>query len=226
MELINDNILLIKNEYKFASNTYILKDPVNDDCIIIDPGLDTERLVQVIQNNLLNPIAILSTHGHFDHIASVALFQRNHSIPFYLHQKDLKLSRSANFYLKLMGLDHQIEIATPDFLITEEVTSLSIGNINLTVFLFPGHSPGSCVIQSGDYLFSGDILFKNSLGLGTVPKEDTKSLKHSIETIFSNFPDNMWMLPGHGEHETLGNIKMNNIPLQLFLAKQNGDVDQ
>lgn len=224
MELISENIFLIKNEYKFASNTYILKEPLNENCIIIDPGLDKEQLVQVIRTNQLNPIAIISTHGHFDHLASAAIFQRNYGIPFYLHQNDLKLSRSANFYLKLMGLDYQIEIATPDFLITNEITSLSIGNFNLTVFLFPGHSPGSCVIQSGDYLFSGDILFKNGLGLGTIPKEDSKRLKNSIETIFSNFSDDMWILPGHGEHDILGNIKKNNIPLQLFLAKRNGDV--
>ena len=187
MELISENIFLIKNEYKFESNTYILRDQDKDDCIIIDPGLDTEIIVQAIQNKRLNPIAIFSTHGHFDHIGSAAVFQRNYSIPFYLHQKDLKLSRSSNFYLYLMGLDHQIEIAEPDFLISEVVTSLRIGNIDLNVFLFPGHSPGSCLIQSGAHLFSGDILFKHGLGIGTLPKEDSKSLKKSIEKIISIF---------------------------------------
>jgi hydroxyacylglutathione hydrolase len=226
VELISENIFLIKNEYKFASNTYILKDPNKDDCILIDPGLDGELIIQAIQNKRLNPIAIFSTHGHFDHIGTVAVFQRDYGVPFYLHQKDLKLSRSANFYLKLMGLDHQIEIASPDFLITEEVTTVRIGNLDLKIFLFPGHSPGSCLIQSGEHLFSGDIFFKHGLGLGTIPKEDSKSLKASIEAIISNFSGEMWVLPGHGDCETLGNIIKNNVSLNLFLGKQNGDVIQ
>lgn len=220
MELISENIFLIRNEYKFASNTYILKDRSGLDCILIDPGLDQELIIQAIQKTKVNPIAIISTHGHFDHIGSVAWFQSNFKIPFYLHEKDLKLSQSANFFMKLMGINYQIETPFPDFLIKDDLSFLQFGSIKLQVEHAPGHSPGSCLFVYNDFLFSGDILFKNGLGQGTIPKEDKKNLRKSIKMIFSKFSGSNWLLPGHGDKETLENIKRNNIPLNLFL--QNG----
>ena len=153
MELIKENIYLIRNKKIFSSNTYIFKNKVNDECIIIDPGFDTELIDNDIQENKLHPIAVVSTHGHFDHIGSAAFLKNKYSIPFYLHEGDMKMSQSANFFLKVAQLDHKIETPKPDFLFKGEHDRLSLNGIEMEIFNLPGHSPGSCIIKIENNLF-------------------------------------------------------------------------
>lgn len=221
MELIKENIYLIRNKKIFSSNTYIFKNKVNDECIIIDPGFDTELIDQGIQEYKLKPIAIVSTHGHFDHIGSAAFLKNKYNIPFYLHAGDLKISQSANFYLKVAQLNHKIETPIPDFLFKGEHEHLTINGIALDIFNLPGHSPGSCIVKIENNLFSGDILYKNGLGAGSVPKENTVLLKQSILKIFDIFVDEDLVLPGHGASEYIGVIKHKNTDLKNFLFETN-----
>lgn len=221
MELISDNVFLFKNRKLFSSNTYLLKNNINQECIIIDPGLDYDFLSQEIKENGLIPIAIISTHGHFDHIGCVQLLKNEFNIPFYLHELDLKLCKSANFYLKIAKLDHKIESVTPDFIIKGDKNSLYFNGINLTIYNFPGHSPGSCVLESNNLLFTGDIIYKNGLGKGSMPKEDLTLLKKSLIEITSFFKDDSIIFPGHGDFEVLSEIKNNNTELQNFLNFNN-----
>lgn len=221
MELIKENIYLIRNKKIFSSNTYILRNKVNDECIIIDPGFDKELIDTSIIELGFTPVAIISTHGHFDHVGSAAFFKDKYHIPFYLHQADLKLSQSANFYLKVAQLNHKIETPKPDFLFEGERDYLTLNGIDLEIYNLPGHSPGSCVIKIENNLFSGDILYKNGLGAGSVPKENTELLKLSILKIFDIFVDEDLVLPGHGASEYLGAIKNNNTELKNFLLYNN-----
>ncbi len=217
MELIKDKIWCIKN-LTFPSNTYLLKDDGSDSCLIIDPGLDSDLLDKAVTLRNLNPIAILATHGHFDHIGSVAYFKEKYDIPFYLHEADLKLSRSANFFIKMARIKSSIEIPIPDLILNQKTQSLFIGNFSLEITNYPGHSFGSCIIQSGKYLFSGDILYKKGLGFNNFPGEDKEKLKTSIKEIFASYSDDCLVLPGHGESERLVAIKSQNIELKKFLA--------
>lgn len=219
MELIKENIYLIRNKKIFSSNTYIFKNKVNDECIIIDPGFDTELIDKDILEYNLKPIAAVSTHGHFDHIGSAAFFKNKYQIPFYLHEGDIKISQSANFFLKVAQLDHKIETPNPDFLFKGELDHLTFNGINLEIYNLPGHSPGSCIIKIENNLFSGDIIYKNGLGAGSVPKENTELLKRSILKFFDLFVDEDLVLPGHGASEYLGAIKKNNEELKNFLVE-------
>jgi len=222
VELIKENTYLLRNKKIFSSNTYIFKNKVNEECIIIDPGFDTELIDQGIQVNNLKPIAIFSTHGHFDHIGSAAFFKNKYNIPFYLHAGDLKISQSANFYLKVAKLNHKIETPIPDFLFKGEHEHLTINGIVLDIHNLPGHSPGSCIFKIENDLFSGDILYKNGLGTGSVPKENTAQLKQSILKFFDIYVDEDLVLPGHGAPEYIGLIKNNNLQLKNFLYENNG----
>jgi hydroxyacylglutathione hydrolase len=217
VELIKANIFLIRNKIHFSSNTYLFKNKANNDCIIIDPGFDSDLIDKNIQKKNLNPIAVISTHGHFDHIASVSFFKNKYKIPFYMHEADSKIMQSANFYLKITGINHKIEIPKPDVLFKEKKEIINIGKFELCVYNLPGHSAGSCIIQYDKLLFSGDILYKKGLGFNNFPGENKPKLRFSIQAVFETFSEDSLVLPGHGDFEYLVNIKNNNEDLIHFL---------
>ena len=220
MELINNNIYLIKNQRIFPSNTYLYVFNKSNNCIIIDPGFDFEIIKNSIIEFGLKPILIFSTHGHFDHIAGVSFLKNYFNIPSCLHELDLKIMKSSNFFLKVAKIDFKIELQEPDFLFKGEIDTLKINDINLEVYLFPGHSPGSTILKIGHYLFSGDILYKNTIGKETIPKENKRLLKQSINKIFQIFSGNNLVFPGHGLFENLNRIKNENKALQIFLNEK------
>lgn len=216
MELTKFGITIVRNKL-FPSNTYILRNDRSNNCLVIDPGLDENVIINKILDLGLNPIAILATHGHFDHIASVDGIKKYFNIPFYLHEADLKLSKSANFYLKLTKINFKINTPSPEYLFNSKNQRYTIGDFTLEVFNFPGHSNGSCVIQFKNLLFSGDIIYKKGLGFNSFPGENLPKLKSSIQEVFDSFPENSIVLPGHGDPEFLHKIRSNNTELINFL---------
>lgn len=201
----------------FPSNTYLLSDLEYNTCLIIDPGLDEELIEAKIRELEYEPIGIIVTHGHFDHIGSVAYFQKKYGIPYYLHEKDLKISKSANFFLKFANVEKKIDTPHPDSLIKGEVANIEIGNFSLNVYNYPGHSEGSIIIKYGTILFTGDLFYRNGLGFNGFPGENKALLKQSINDIFNNFDDNSTIYPGHGKHDSLKYIKNNNSELIEYL---------
>ena len=216
MELTDHLLYTVRNEI-FSSNSYILREKLSDFCLLIDPGLDTQSIDKKLTDLNLKPIAVLATHGHFDHIGSVSFFKNKFKIPFYMHEADSKISQTANFYLKIARINHKIETPKADVLFQEKKETITIGNFELCIYNFPGHSAGSCIIQQDKYLFTGDIMYKKGLGFNNFPGEDKAKLKHSIQEVFETFSDDSLVLPGHGESEYLINIKNNNQDLINFL---------
>jgi glyoxylase-like metal-dependent hydrolase (beta-lactamase superfamily II) len=134
-----------------------------------------------------------------------------------MHEADLKISQSANFFLKIAQIDHKIVTPKPDVLFKEKKETIKIGNFVVSIYNFSGHSAGSCIIQHDKNLFTGDIIYKRGLGFNNFPGEDKSKLKHSIQKIFETFTDDSLVLPGHGDSEYLMNIKNNNQDLINFL---------
>jgi glyoxylase-like metal-dependent hydrolase (beta-lactamase superfamily II) len=208
----------IKN-ITFSSNTYIIANDAKA-CLIIDPGLDESLTDACIQENNLRPIAVLCTHGHFDHIAQVSFFKEKYDIPFYIHEADVKTLRSANFFLKMARINFSIKTPEPDFLFLGKHETIQIADFTIRVFNYPGHSKGSCLLQIGSDLFSGDILYARGLGFNSFPDENKTLLRVSIKEIFSDFSDADMIYPGHGEACKLGEIKKQNLKLLEFLNEQ------
>lgn len=215
MELTRQNIFLVKNE-SFPSNTYLVKNDLNQ-CMIIDPGLDFSLIQHAIQENGLTPIAILSTHGHFDHIGSVGELKMQYNIPFYLHKIDKKLCASLNFFLKIAKINILKKAPVPDFLFQNQREGVSIGGFDIEVVNLPGHTDGSCVFKIGANLFSGDLVYKKGLGLNKFPGENIVKLKSSIMQFSNLFNKNDFVYPGHGASDYLEIFFNENNELKSFL---------
>lgn len=211
----NYKVTKIKNGI-FPSNTYILTDTITGQSIIIDPGLDMEALKEAEYPGF-NPIAVLATHGHFDHIGHVSYYQKKYQIPFSIHEDDLKILKSANFLLKIAKINVPIETPKPDFTWSGNVNNITIGNFQLRIIRLPGHTPGSCIITTDNLIFSGDTIYKNGLGFNHFPGEDKTQLRNSIRYILETFKSTDIIHPGHGSITNIEEIKEQNIELQAFL---------
>jgi hydroxyacylglutathione hydrolase len=212
-------VTLVKNTL-FPSNTYIIQDGNSNECILIDPGLDYLAIEKKMQELKVVPTHILATHGHFDHVGSVSYFQKKYQAQFYLHEKDLKLLRTINFYLKMMKINMKVEVPQPDHMLVDLQETVIWRNTQFKSYNLPGHSSGSCVFHLDNYLFSGDTLYANGIGINPFPGQDKAVLKSSIEAIFNLFQDQVMVYPGHGKNATLGNIKKDNSELQQFLKQE------
>ena len=198
---------------KFNQNCYVLYN--SNVGIIIDPGDDFEQVGYFIDQHNIEIKAVLSTHGHFDHIGSVAHFQKIYNAPYYLHSKDKRLLSHANFYRSLSGLTDTSEIPEIDnYLDDYEILEFSI--IKLKLIETPGHTTGSICFHINDLLFTGDTLLKNDLGRTDLPGSKPKSLQHSLGKLIS-FPEETMLLPGHGESTTIAQELINNNKLKSLI---------
>jgi hydroxyacylglutathione hydrolase len=203
----------------FPSNSYIVSNAVSGESVVIDPGLSSELIHEYLHNNHLKPIGVLVTHGHFDHIAGVSGLVNEFQIPYYLHEADLKLSKSANFYLKMAKINKPFSISQPTHFFTGYESNVCLNSFDFQVYNFPGHSPGSCVLyfKSLRSAFTGDIFYKKGLGFNNFPGEDKRILKDSIVALFNLLPADTAVFAGHGEPTTVEEIKTQNVELQTFL---------
>ena len=176
----------------YETNCYIYKE--DDYEIIIDPGYNA---LEFIKKNVKNPIAILNTHGHFDHIWDNQKVKDYYNIPLYVHEKD-------NFLLKKdVVAGCPLPPSSADFLINNE-EPLEGFKEHIIFFHFPGHTPGCCMVQIEDVIFSGDFIFKGSIGRWDFPFSDAKDMKNSLKK-FGKMNTDYILYPGHGNKTTIFN---------------------
>ena len=181
----------------YGTNCYIVTIDGKD--IIIDPGMDA---VSWVCKNVENPIAILNTHGHFDHVWSNAELTSKFNIPLYAPKNDI-------FMLENDPFSQGTPPSHATFIVDGDEV-LDIGGICVQFFLFPGHTPGCSCILIENALFSGDFIFKNSIGRFDFPYSDASQMKNSLDK-FLKIEANWDIYPGHGDKTTL-KVEQKNVP--------------
>ncbi|HEX5342230.1 MAG TPA: MBL fold metallo-hydrolase [Duganella sp.] len=201
---------------EFPSNAYICGTG-GGNCILIDGGLDPHTIDLAVQELALTPTAVFCTHGHFDHAGSAAHFQKKFGCPVYLHGADRKLLKSSNFMLMAFKVASRIEQPNE---VTAIVSgqSVDVAGHALTFHGAPGHTPGSCVIEFGSALFTGDTIYCKGVGLSHLPGEQPDILKQSILALWPMLTAYRVVYPGHGGCATGADVRATNRALLEFLG--------
>lgn len=194
-------------------NSYLLWD---DDlnALIIDPGCYSNRekntLQEFIQNNKLILRAILNTHLHFDHILGNAFVENTYAVGSQAHKDDLFLLNQLPLHAQLFGVTAR-EICRQPVALLEDGDLVHCGNFTLKAIHSPGHSPGSLVFycENEKCLFSGDVLFRESIGRSDLQGGNGNILFSSLKKLME-LPHDTVVYPGHGPQTTIEYERLHN----------------
>ena len=173
----------------YQTNCYIAT--VDGKDFIIDPGVDATEWVMA---NVKNPVAILNTHGHFDHVWSNSELQQKLGVKLYAPKDDIPLMQDSSWMPDLPP-------STPDVAIDGDEV-LDFDGVSVKFRHFPGHCPGCSTIEIGDAMFSGDFIFERSIGRTDFPLSSPQDMKASLEK-FKTIPYDKTLYPGHGNTTTI-----------------------
>lgn len=195
-----------------ATNCWVVAPAAGEQCVVIDPGIGVgARLDDLIAEHHLHPVAVLLTHGHFDHTFSVLPVCQARDVPAYIHPAD-----RAQLADPWTGVN--IPVGTPlfgtmTFAEPDDVKELrdgekvSLAGLDFSVRHAPGHSAGSVVfgLDDGDepLLFSGDVLFAGSIGRVDLPGGSMAEMEQSLRTVIWPLGDATQVHPGHGPSTTI-----------------------
>lgn len=201
----------------FAINTYILSDETKK-CIIIDPGCSSkaeeDELSKHIEDNNLEPTAIINTHFHVDHVAGIHYVRNKYNIDVYGNENEQYLVEAAIDSGKIYGMEIKEKPHIDKFINDGDI--YKFGNSELKAILVPGHSKGSLAYHSEkeNFIISGDVLFNGSIGRTDLQGGDLDILLKSIKERLFTLDPNTTVYSGHGPETTIGN-EINSNPFLL-----------
>jgi glyoxylase-like metal-dependent hydrolase (beta-lactamase superfamily II) len=196
----------------YETNCYVLRgSDAAKDCLVIDPGLDAEPLIDLLKEQNLNAVAVALTHGHIDHIAGVAALREQFpDIKVYIHRLDAEMLTEPYANLSVMsGIAFSTE---PEDISLEEQDVIEQAGVKLTLLHTPGHTPGGICLYSRDegVAFVGDTLFADSIGRTDFPGGSMSQLLNSVREKLFTLPDETKVYPGHGPATTIAREKAHN----------------
>ena len=202
----------------FQENTFILWDNTTD-CIIIDPGCyernEELELVDFINKNNLNPVKLINTHCHIDHILGNKFVSEKWDLELYINKIDLPLLEGSGDIARMYGFENYKGSPYPKHYL-EEGDILEFGESKLEILFTPGHAPGHiCLFNKEEgFIVSGDVLFNGSIGRTDLPGGDFDTLIESIKTKLMTLQDETIVYCGHGPSTSIGRERLSNPFLQ------------
>lgn len=206
----------------FAENCWIIGSRRTREAIVIDPGDQPEEILALAKDMGLNIKLIANSHGHLDHVLGIRGVQEATGAKLLLHQRELEIIQGATgAAASLLGRPVEPPPAPAHFL--EEGDEVEVEGVKLTVLHTPGHTPGSLSFYSDGLLFSGDTLFRGSIGRTDLPGGDYAQEMSSIVDRLLALPDETIVLPGHMQETKIGIERQTNPFVLEELARRRSE---
>lgn len=191
------------------TNCFFLINEDTKEVLIVDPADRAQRIIDWIKSESLKPVAILLTHGHFDHIMAVDGIKKEYGIPVYASRDEVEVLAKPQLNVSTMMGIHLSMKADELF---KDGDILELAGIKLKVISTPGHTIGSVCfyIEEEKMLISGDTLFCASVGRTDFPTGSSRQLVESIKTRLFVLPDDTAVFPGHNDMTSIGYEKVHN----------------
>jgi glyoxylase-like metal-dependent hydrolase (beta-lactamase superfamily II) len=203
----------------FQENCYIIGSRTTGEAICVDPGDEIDEIRALAREMRVTITKIACSHAHVDHIMAVSPLKEETGATFLLHRADLDLARrmpdSALSWLQR----YEPPPPDPDFFL-DEGDDIEIPGIVLRTLHTPGHTQGSICLYGGGMLFSGDTLFRSSIGRTDLPGGSFPQIMESITTRLLALPDDTVVLPGHMQQTTIGAERAGNPFILEALARR------
>jgi len=174
------------------TNCYIVTDENTLECAVVDPGDESNVILDYVEDNKLKVRAIFLTHGHFDHTMAARAVSEATGAPIYIHRRDAATADPSQFQF----------LADEETNFYAEGDTIVVGSMAFTVLETPGHSPGSVTLRCEDVLFTGDTLFRSSVGRTDLGGGDIHALMRSLARLAA-LEGNFEVYPGHMDSTTL-----------------------
>lgn len=186
----------------FDNNLYLLSTPGSLDAVVVDPSLESGKVLDEILSRRLSVKRILLTHAHVDHIVMVQAFHIATGAPVWLHQDDRALYERGSDQAASIGLEWPGSVSIAHWMADGE--EVGIPGIDVRAIHTPGHSPGSVTFATSEGLIVGDVLFRESVGRTDLPGGNGETLLRSIRERLFVYPGATAVFPGHGTVTTIG----------------------
>lgn len=192
-----------------ATNCYIVHSGNSARCIVIDAGGESQKIIDFIVQRKLSPDLVISTHAHADHTGAVApLIARFPDCEFAMGRADVKAASDQMPWLKdMLGDFEEPPVPARRF---DGGETIACEGFEIKVLATPGHTSGSISLQIDGYVFTGDTLFRESIGRFDLSDGDQAKEIESIRTVLFALDDSTEVLPGHGQATTIGHERTTN----------------
>mgnify|MGYP000088294956 CR=1 FL=1 len=191
------------------TNCYLVSCDETGEAVVIDPGAEPERILRAVEKAGARVVAIVNTHGHFDHIAANGPLKDVTHAEVWVHPSDADMLTDGNLNgsALLFGIPQTVP---PADRFLDDGCEVRFGNLKIKVLHTPGHSPGSVSLLVEGHLFCGDTLFRGSIGRWDLPGGSFQTLMRSIRDKLLPLGDEVAVHPGHGPETTIGWEKRHN----------------
>ena len=198
-----------------STNVYLVF--YNGNCIIIDPSDEAERIIACIEERKANPLAILLTHGHFDHIMAAPALAKKYGIKIYAGEAERQLLEDSGLNLATRFLGEDFTLEADEYV--KGGDEIEFEGFKLKVLYTPGHTVGSVSFYTEDLAdneafkkaaFTGDTLFAGSVGRVDLPTGNEDTMRRTLNEVIKKLPSDTVVFPGHGAATTIEREIMHN----------------